>query len=170
MKSIYIPQLLKAPKKKEEITIEESLSDLVTLTPVRGRIIVRHCGNYLDVSVRAETIVTLTCDRCLGNYNHRLSLDTSEIIWLEDPSVQNNSDLAEKEVQLEDLSETLPPNGYFDPNSWLYEQLCLAMPVRQLCEGENCEPPVTPTAPESQPPLDSRWATLASLKNNFHSK
>lgn len=167
MKSIYIPQLLKAPKKKEEIAIEEFISDLVTLTPVRGRILVTHCGNYLDIFVEAETIVTLTCDRCLRNYNHRLSLNTSELIWLEQSSVQSNEYLAEREVQLEDLSETLPPNGYFDPNSWLYEQLCLAMPIRQLCKGENCQPPMTPPSAESEPSLDSRWANLASLKNNF---
>ena len=46
---------------------------------------IRHGGTFLEILAQAETIVTLTCDRCLQNYNYRLSIDTSEIIWLEEP-------------------------------------------------------------------------------------
>ncbi len=160
MKSIYIPQILKAPDRKIEIIINDGIAGLNTLTPVRGKLVVRHGGNFLELIAQAETIVTLTCDRCLQNYNHRLEVNTSELIWLE--ATQIDTLPLEREVALEDLSETLSPTDYFDPEAWLYEQFSLALPLRQLC-GENCQgAPTTETHKENY--LDSRWASLASLK------
>ena len=160
MESIYIPQILKAPDRKIEIIINDGIAGLNTLTPVRGKLIVRHGGNFLELIAQAETIVTLTCDRCLQNYNHRLEVNTSELIWLE--ATQIDTLPLEREVALEDLSETLSPTDYFDPEAWLYEQFSLAIPFRQLC-GESCQgAPTTETHRENY--LDSRWASLASLK------
>ncbi|MGK7934392.1 MAG: DUF177 domain-containing protein, partial [Xenococcaceae cyanobacterium] len=101
MEAIYIPQLLKLPGRKEEIKFQDSISGLDTLTPVKGVMSIRHGGTFLEVLAQAETIVTLTCDRCLQNYNHRLSIDTSEIIWLEEEKATEDSFLSEKEVSLE---------------------------------------------------------------------
>jgi len=164
MEAIYIPQLLKALEKKEEIEIKEWLEELETLTPVRGKMIVSHKGNYLEVSATAETIVTLSCDRCLQNYNHRLAIDTSELIWLNDKNETDKIPI-EREVAVEELSETLPPNGYFEPKTWLYEQLSLALPMRQLC-GKKCKIAKLKTA-ENQLEIDSRWASLAAIKNQL---
>ena len=165
MEPIYIPQLLKAPEKTESIEIQEFISDLETLTPVRGEMMVTHCGNYLEVSLVAEAIVTLACDRCLQQYNHRLSIDSSELIWLEENSDQTAVFPSEREVQLEDLSETLDPRGYFHPDTWLYEQMSLALPMRRLCD-QNC-PGTVKAKIESEPLLDRRWATLAKLKQQL---
>ena len=153
MEAIYIPQLLKMPGRKEEIKISDFIPGLNTLTPVRGFLVVTHGGNFLEVYLQAETILTLTCDRCLQQYNHRLTVETSELIWLEHE--------LEREISREDLSETLPPDGYFDTENWVYEQLSLAMPMRQLC-GKNCQAPQTK---EEETIIDSRWASLASLKS-----
>ena len=73
MLSIHIPDLLQKPDATAEIEFEETLPDLTTLMPVRGRIRIAHQGTYLEVSGQVNTIVTLTCDRCLQQYNHRLS-------------------------------------------------------------------------------------------------
>jgi uncharacterized protein len=163
MEAIYIPRLLKLPERKEEIKIQETITGLNTLTPVRGLMVIRHGGNYLEVSVKAETIVTLVCDRCLNHYNYRISLNNSELIWLES---EQPADLPqEREVSVEDLSETLSPDGYFEPETWLYEQLSLAMPLRQLC-GKNCQGTELSVA-EVQPSIDSRWASLADLKKQL---
>ncbi|MFN9953953.1 MAG: DUF177 domain-containing protein, partial [bacterium] len=62
------------------------------------------------------------------------------------------------------LSETLDPNGDFDPQMWLYEQLCLTLPPRQLC-GANCQPPDF-FLPENTA-IDGRWASLESLKSQL---
>lgn len=165
MEAIYIPQLLKAPKRTREIVLDDSIAGLETLTPIRGTLIVRHGGNFLEVSLKAETIVTLTCDRCLQNYNQRIETDTSELIWLEAVNPDSERLPLEREVSLEDLSETLAPNGHFDPEQWLYEQFSLTMPLRRLC-GQDCKG-AAKTASDNQHQVDSRWASLASLKEQL---
>ncbi|MGF1542189.1 MAG: DUF177 domain-containing protein [Pleurocapsa sp.] len=165
MEAIYIPHLLKAPQRKLEIIVRDAIARLDTLTPVKGTIVVRHGGNFLEVTAKAETIVTMSCDRCLQNYNHRLQVDTSELIWLE-AEIQTMGDLpTEREVSIEDLSETLPPDGHFDPESWLYEQFSLAMPFRKEC-GPQC-PGVATISTQTEPHLDTRWSSLAALKDKF---
>ncbi|MDY7014112.1 MAG: YceD family protein [Cyanobacteriota bacterium] len=164
MDAIFIPQLLGAHNKTETIEFQEFIPDLETLTPVRGTLSATHHKTYLEVKAKAETIVTLCCDRCLQHYNHRLVLKTSELIWLED-SDPNAPFLLEREVALEDLSETLPPHGYFQPKTWLYEQLCLALPVKQLC-GAQCQG-IAREASTGEPSVDRRWASLEALKDRF---
>jgi len=165
MEVIDIPQLLKAPEKKREIALDGLIPRLETLTPIRGTLVVRHGGNFLEVSVEAETIVTLSCDRCLQNYNHRLAIEASELIWLEaiDPDLQSLPQ--EREVALEDLSEALPPDGQFASEQWLYEQFSLAFPFRRLC-GDDCDG-AAKTFSGDKNQIDSRWNSLASLKSKL---
>ena len=165
MEAIYIPHLLKAPKRQLEIIVQDAIAGLDTLTPVKGRIMIRHGSNFLEVTAQAEAIITLTCDRCLQNYNHRLAIDTNELIWLES-ELEIEADLpSEREVSVEDLSETLPPHGHFEPKKWLYEQLSLAMPLRQLC-GEEC-PGASKTSTEAESHIDPRWSSLAALQDQL---
>ena len=163
---IYIPHLLKGPDKSRTIEINDYLSELDTLTPVKGRIHVRHRGNFLEVSAQAETITTLICHRCLQNYNTRIQVDTSEFIWLQEPRPEDYAD--EVEVGLDELFETLPPQGHFESDKWIYEQLCLAMPQRQLCDAD-CAGIVNPTAStdDALPVNDQRWAALSTLKQQL---
>lgn len=165
MKAIHIPQLTQATEQTEVVEVNEFLLSLETLTPIQGQIQITHQGNYLDVLVQAETIVTLSCDRCLQQYNHRLITNACEIIWLDEVLSATAPEPVEVELAPEDLVETLPARGYFDPNEWLYEQLCLAIPQRQLCE-QQC-PGIRPVAGRgSDTTFDRRWAALAALKQN----
>lgn len=164
MEAIYIPRLLKAPSQTEVLEIKEFLPELETLTPVSGQLKVTHCGNYLQVAATTETIVTLTCDRCLQQYNYRLASNSSELIWLQENSNASEPAL-EVEVAFEDLVETLPPQGYFSPQDWIYQQLCLALPQRQLCDQECAG--ITPVAETTSPITDRRWAALEALKNTL---
>ncbi|MGH8001464.1 MAG: YceD family protein [Brasilonema sp.] len=166
MDAIYIPQLTKAPQQTEEIQVKEFLPGLETLTPIRGRIRVQHHGNYLEVSGQAETIMTCNCNRCLQNYNHRLTVDTEEIIWLDEAANETNNLPLEREIAFDDLVETLSPEGYFDPREWLYEQMCLELPQRQLCDA-NCLGIQPSAQSKSDKSVDRRWASLESLKNQF---
>ncbi|NJK49404.1 DUF177 domain-containing protein [Candidatus Gracilibacteria bacterium] len=165
MEAIYIPQLLKKPTKKENLEVQEFIPNLETLTPVRGNMTVSHRGNFLEILAQVETIVTLSCDRCLKQYNQRLSLDTSEIIWLDKDNERDKTLPSEREVAVDDLSETLSVDGYFEPDTWLYEQLSLLMPLRQLC-SQDCQPPATAALP-NEPHIDSRWASLEALKKQL---
>lgn len=172
MEAIHIPQLKKAPQQTECQTFRQMLPQLQTLTPVQGTIQVTHADTYLEVQGTADTIITLTCDRCLQHYNHRLSFDTQELIWLAHPP-QLAEIPDEREVLTEDLVETLPPQGIFHPETWVYEQLCLAIPFQNLCD-RNCpgiELPTTDanTTSDPTPDVDYRWAALAKLKEQLPS-
>ena len=170
MDAIYIPQLAQASKPVEDIEVKEFLPDLDTLTPVRGNIRVQHCGNYLQVAAKAETIMTLTCNRCLQQYNHRVLINTSEIIWLEEEANIEEEFLAEREIPVDELVETLSPYGYFHPSVWLYEQMCLEIPQRQLCE-EKCPGIIEQIQQDRKTEdksIDSRWASLQSLKKQLN--
>lgn len=166
MEPIFIPNLAQAPEKAEEIEVKTFVPGLETLTPVRGKVRVEHRGNFLQVSTYAETIITCTCNRCLQQYNHRLVTDASEMIWLEEPIIEADEFNIEREVSMEDLVESISPQGYFDPAAWLYEQLCLEIPQRQLC-NLNCPGIGTQTQENNDKPIDSRWASLEALKNKL---
>lgn len=164
MKAIYIPQLLKALDRKETIIIDEFIKDLETLTPVRGEMVVKHGGNFLEVEINAETIVTLSCDRCSKQYNHRLILATTELIWL-DENAQSWDKFPDEKLELDNLEETLDPQGDFDVENWLYQQLSLALPLQKICD-KNC-PPVSIKPTETEPLIDNRWQSLLNLKEKL---
>jgi uncharacterized protein len=170
MERIYIPHLIDRPNKTLEIIADLSFADLETLTPIRGKITVTHKGNYLDVAAKADTIVTIACYRCLQQYNHRIALSVRESIWLDPNAGMPYDGPLEREMD-EDLMESLSPNGHFDPENWLYEQVCLAVPQRQLCDRD-CEgitPPTNPEPIELKTERDRRWSALADLQQQLNS-
>jgi uncharacterized protein len=164
MDAIYIPQLVRAPEQTEAIEVQTYLPDLKTLTPVQGVMQVGHRGNYLEVSTRAETIMTLTCDRCLQQYNQRIRVDVSELIWLQESPEEVIEEDVEREIAYEDLVESLHPQGHFHPDEWLYQQFCLEIPQRQLC-SQDCQGIVTDKL--IKPPVDRRWASLEAFKDQL---
>ena len=165
MKAIYIPGLLKAPEQTENFAIHDFIEGIDTLSPVKGSLTIAHRGTFLEVTVQAKAILTLICDRCLQQYNHRLNIDTSELLWLNKNAPQDNMVIVDKDLSEENLEESLSPNGYFDGYKWLYEQLSLSMPLRQLC-GKDCHPPETSQPTETL--QDSRWSVLQTLKNQLN--
>jgi uncharacterized protein len=170
METIFIPHLLRCEDHTLKIPIDQSVLDLATLTPVRGELVIKHQGTFLNVSATADTIINLACDRCLNQYNQRLSLDAQEIIWLDATADDDYKGPIELRVDFDDLIESVTPNGHFAPEEWLYEQLCLALPHRQLCD-KNCtglgKGDELPVADANLVSLDGRWGSLASLKNQL---
>ncbi len=168
MKNISIPQLLKMPEGVYQLKLNDYISDLNTLTTVKGTFKVTHCHSFLNVELKADTILTLVCDRCLKTFNHRLSVNTEEVILLQYPVDESTLPL-EREIVSEDLSETLPPNGELNVEEWIYEQLSLAMPLRNIC-GNDCDPPEiieNKQSAETKPTIDDRWSALSQLKSVF---
>ncbi|NJN29104.1 MAG: DUF177 domain-containing protein [Synechococcales cyanobacterium RM1_1_8] len=167
---VPVLQLLQIPEKCLTILVKDHLPGLETLMPVQGEIQLHHKGTFLEVSAQATAIVTLGCDRCLNQYNHRIALDTTEIIWLEEAEDLGPGDALEREIEFEDLVERISPRGSFDPAQWLYEQLCLAIPPQQLCDLD-CDGILVETevAQPSEPAIDHRWAALAQLKQQLPS-
>lgn len=165
MDKVYIPDIENAPQQTIVLDVDEFLPELISLTAVQGQITLVHQGNYLQVSSQAKTIVTLNCDRCLQQYNHRLAVDASEMIWLSTEVPETPEPGLEIEVTLDDPVETLSPRGYFSPEDWLYQQLSLQLPHRQLCD-QNCEG-LLQEAEKIEQPVDRRWAALESLKEQM---
>jgi uncharacterized protein len=166
---ISIPQLLHRPGGCEAVEFKVLLPDLKTLTPVQASVQVTHKDSFLEVVGEAETIVTLVCDRCLAQYNHRLSFETTELLWFSEGSDESKAEIPfEEDLELDEMVETISKNGFFDPSEWVYEQLCLEMPYKNIC-GETCEgiPQVSPE--NAQPEGDRRWAILESLKGQLPS-
>lgn len=169
MEPIHIPSLTRSPEQTEAFQFDETFPGLETLTSVQGTIRVTHRGTFLEVSAKADTIITLSCDRCLQQYNHRLSITPSELIWLDEATDETVPMLLDQDLDADDLVETLSPQGYFDPATWLYEQLCLEIPQRQLCDAD-CQGIELPQSQQIPPAVDRRWAGLESLRSQLSDK
>ncbi len=173
--SIAIPSLLKLPNQTWRTEFKVILPEFVSLTPIQGWLTVQHQGTYLRVSTEAKTIITLPCDRCLQQFNHRLTCGVEELIWLESEDIEDDGFGNRHEL---DLLERLPAQGEFDSQDWLYQQLCLSLRHPQICQvdcrglvGASSGKPEalenkTAEQADSQP-LDHRWASLVALKEKL---
>lgn len=151
-------------------SIEGNLDELPSLTPVRGNLQAEHLGNILALKGRFQTIVTLCCARCLGQFNHQLIADVEEIIWLGELDKEAemiaaglNSDARQG------LVECLDPRGSFDPERWVFEQLSLQLPVVNRCSDCPGMPPGRGPGSDLErlpaaEPLDPRWQALRELR------
>lgn len=164
MEKLYIPQIARSVEATEAFEFKEFIEGLETLTPVQGGISVRHVGSFLEVSSKASTIMTLTCDRTLVQFNYRLAIDSCERICLAEPLPEGEYP-KEREIETDDLLESLSPTGYFDPAAWLYEQLILAIPYPKIApDAPALEITSTNALDGEKASIDKRWEILNSLK------
>lgn len=156
--------------------VDQPIAGLDSLTPVQGSIQACHHRTALEITATAETIITLCCDRCLQHYNHALRVEVHELVELRGEGSGSGERLDHaclgvaggdlESIRLDglaggqDLDDRLDPNGSFDPEHWLFEQLSLQLPLVNRC-GDDCPGP----ARWSSDPVgvDPRWAALASL-------
>jgi uncharacterized protein len=140
--------------------VDQPIAGLSSLTPVRGHLQARHHGTVLEVEGKAETIVTLCCDRCLQTYNHALCFRARELLEIAaaDPGVE------EVVFAAEDPVERLDPSGAFDPERWLFEQLSLELPLVNRCGADCPGPPLPRREAADDREVDPRWAALRSLR------
>lgn len=146
--------------------VDQQIAGLDSLTPVRGELRARHHGTVLELESRLSTIVTLCCDRCLGQFNHPLQAEVHELIELRpagsgaghDPQARS---LASEPPDAADLlDDRLDPQGHFEPETWIFEQLSLRLPLVNRC-GPHCP---GPDAWSSEPATaDPRWSALQGL-------
>jgi uncharacterized protein len=164
MQAIHLPNLSQKSDRTITIQFDQNFLDLETLTPVEGVAVVTHRSNFLTAQLQAKTIVTLRCDRCLQQYNHRLVVDTEEMIWLTEMELDLENLPLDEDLLLEEMVETLPSDGHFQVENWIYEQLCLGFPDRQLCNPD-CPGIEIVKSPEDK--VDRRWAGLEKLKGQL---
>ncbi|MEX0589025.1 MAG: YceD family protein [Cyanobium sp.] len=141
--------------------IDQPVDGLDSLTPVRGHLQATHRGNMLEVEGKAETIVTLCCDRCLQHFNRPLRAADKELLWIgepvEDPGKPVDLEGAGEEPE---LMEQLDPRGSFDPEHWIFQQLQLQLPIVNHC-GKHCPGPATWSSDSSG--VDPRWRALQDM-------
>ena len=151
--------------------VNQQLSELDSLTPVRGSLRAVHRGNILELEGQASTIITLRCDRCLQHFNHPLGFESREVLWLGEQARCNgvDSDVVLEggsevlELDPDALCESLNPTDDFDPEHWLFEQLSLQLPLVNRC-GSDCPGPDLAADATAQEPVDPRWAALRNLQ------
>lgn len=157
LRPLPIPELRALPEGKHW-QVDQPIADLSSLTPVRGDLRIVHHGTAIEVSATVDTIVTLTCARCLQDFNAPLQADVRELLEFSgEPS--RHSDGA-GETSANDLDERLDPRGSFDPERWLFEHLSLRLPLVNRCGADCPGPPCWSSAPTEG---DPRWAALRSL-------
>lgn len=143
-------------------TVHQRLQDLESLEPVSGWLQVWHEGAQLRVRGQANTRVERPCDRCLRPVAIPLAADVEEWIGLEGVGAGGDE---VSEIVIDGGTElpldTLDPQGSFDPERWLFEQLSLVQPLRCLCR-DDCRGLLPDSG--SPEPIDPRWRALKGLR------
>lgn len=139
-------------------SVDQPIAGLASLSPVQGLIEARIEGPLLRVVAEAHTSVELRCDRCLQTYAQPLQVNASERLALGTSSDALDEALA---FDADGISEQIDPAGSFDPQQWLYEQLCLQLPTVNRC-GSTCPGPASWGS--DQTVIDPRWAALKRLQ------
>lgn len=156
---IRLEDLQQARDRTVTLEFKQFFEGFDSLIPVEGRVRLCHRGHCLQAEGWANTIVTLTCHRCLQQFNHRLQAHFDEILVIEETS---EAELPQElELEVEDLTERISPWGVFDVQDWIYQHLYLQLPSRLSCR-EDC-PGMGVTATEDPLP-DPRWAALRALQ------
>lgn len=158
LRPVAIAELLSAADQSHCWTFDQPISALQASTPVRGWLRLEVEGPLLRVEGEAATTVELCCDRCLRTYVHPLSARVSERLGLGTTAEDLDDALA---FDAEGISEQLDPEGSFDPEQWIYEQLSLQLPLVNRC-GPECPGPASWGS--DQPPSDPRWGALNKLR------
>ncbi len=159
LRPIRLDELKRAPRQTMTLNFNQFFEGFESLVPVEGSVSVIHGRTFLEVEGEVKTIVTLTCHRCLQQFNHRLAADFKELIVIENPPEEWPEEL---EIDSDDLAERISPNGAFDPEDWIYQNLHLHVPTQQACREECAGMEV---AHSHEPQLDPRWARLLTLKS-----
>jgi len=139
--------------------VDQPIAGLDTKGPVRGTVSARPDGPLLRVEADLRASVSLRCDRCLQTYAQPLRALVKERLAVGGSA----QELAEAlDFDAEGFSEQLDPDGCFDPQQWVYEQLSLQLPLVNRC-GPDCPGPASWGTAEPQ--TDPRWAALRSLQS-----
>lgn len=160
LKPVRLDDVRRARHQTLTVEFREMIDGFESLVPVEGSIQLTHGSTFVELAAQASTIVTLTCHRCLKQFNHRLSLEFGEILIIEAPSADPLP--VDLEIDSEDLAERIPPHGEIDLMDWAYQHLHLSMPMQTPCASDCSGIAVDPAS--QGPQTDPRWAILQSLK------
>lgn len=173
---ISIDELRSLPQQRVNLSFKESIADLDTVKPVLGDLTLFAQPSGIRLFGQVQTLLKLTCHRCLGPYFLNLSVPLEECFLEErpvsDPSIHQPK---ERELTAADFVEYLPEDGILDITDIVYQAVTLAIPATSLC-GEECPGPAFPSPAGGNSSLvidkevetttdriDPRWKNLKSL-------
>ncbi|SRR5579875_600650 len=135
---VSIDDLRGQPQQRLVLSFKESLAGLETVKPVVGDLTLTAGSWGVHISGRVQTLLKLTCDRCLRPYFQSLPVEIDERL------VYQSKDAAvpkERELSRNDFVEPIPDNGILDISDIVYQAVTLATPTYCLCGAECPGPP-----------------------------
>jgi uncharacterized protein len=122
-------------------------------------------SSHIDLVIRIKGIITISCDRCLGEFNQPVDCENRLLVKFGKTHDESDTDLI---IIPADESE-------LDLKQYFYEYILLALPIQRVHpEGRNgkstCDPEMLEKLNEhivsDESEIDPRWAELKKLMNN----
>ncbi len=170
---INIDDLRAVPQQRLNLSFKESFEGLDAVKPVLGEFTVSANVTGIRLNGVVQTLLKLTCHRCLRPYFLSLNIPVDE--WFPEWTPQSKDVKREHELLAEDFVECLGQDGTLDIGDVVYQAVTLATPVSCLC-GDNCPGPAFPSNEaksgslasdkeglERSAMIDPRWKNLKSL-------
>jgi uncharacterized protein len=156
---ISLDELRTYPQHKAIVDFKENIDELDAVKPVLGEISISLNQSGVRVSGKVQTLLKLSCHRCLRPYFQTMLVELDERFvyasLLETPR--------ERELRGgDDFVEVIPKDGIIDISDVIRQAITLATPTYCLC-GEEC-----PGLPQKSSAADK--TSLAEDKNQGKSQ
>lgn len=175
---ISIDEIRTLPQQKLNLTFRESIDDLKAVKPVLGELAVSASSTGIKICGKLQTLLKLTCHRCLRPYFLSLSIPLEESFVESSGEYDPEKMPKERELTAGDFVEELPEDGVLDITDLVYQAVTLATPVSCFC-GDDCPGPAFPGSSSDGSSLvedkggepddsriDPRWKKLKTLFPN----
>lgn len=177
---INIDELRVLPQQKMTLSFKESIDNLDAVKPVTGELTLVANTTGIRITGHVQTLLKLTCDRCLGPYFLNISVPIEEHFREQVAQQYREPEKTglQRELTAEDFVEELDEDGVLDITDLVYQAVTLATPISRLC-GDGCPGPAFPDAEtksgslakskddkEQDHRIDPRWKNLKTLFPN----
>lgn len=172
---ISIDELRALPQQRANISFKENIDNLEAVKPVLADLTVNASSTGIRVSGNANTLLKLTCHRCLRPYFLNLNVAIDEFYREHAGHAEEERLRRERELTADDFVEELCEDGSLDITDLVYQAVTLATPVSCLC-GEDCPGPAFPDGEaksgslagskdkqSQEDRIDPRWKNLKTL-------
>lgn len=171
---ISIDELRNLPQGRLNISFREEIDGLAAVKPVLGELTVAATSTGMRLLGSVQTLLKLTCHRCLRPYFLNLVIPIEEDFVEAD--ITDEEDIPrDRELLAGDFTESLSNDGILDITDVVYQAVTLATPVSCFC-GESCPGPAYPGGEAESGSLaggknvadrgeriDPRWKNLKTL-------
>lgn len=105
------------------------------LAPLKTSLRAIHVRDMVEVEGRVETVIGLSCSRCLESYEASLVAPFALSYTRELPEIGSESD-EEVEISAEEMGLILFEGEEIDLREAIQEQILMALPLRPLCRDD----------------------------------